>query len=150
MARRAGVRSPGCSTTIWSFTTCVGTLFFPFAGGSSAESAYSFLQILSTSFLGSAGRPGPVGTRLSCGAASGLISGVMLPPPNVSPLLPAVLPFLTNVRSPIAASSSGVWATPTVGSWEKRVRRGEGGNKVKRENESDCQQLGQCTTLSHH
>ena len=70
MARRAGVKSPGCSARIWLSATRAGALLLPLAGGSSAKSIYSFLRILSTSFLGIAGRPRPIGIRLDCEAAS--------------------------------------------------------------------------------
>ena len=61
IVRRIGAKAAACRTMICPSVVCGGGRSFPLAGGSSAKSMYSLPLILSTSFLRSSGRPGPMG-----------------------------------------------------------------------------------------
>ena len=67
------------------------------------KSTYSLARIRSTSLLGNAGKPGPIGVS-NCPCPEPAVS--LLPEPSPPPLEPE------KVRRPSAASSSGEWAPP--------------------------------------
>ena len=122
IVRRVRAKSAASRTTICPSVVCGGGRFFPLAGGNSAKSMYSLPRILSTSFLGSTGRPRPLGIRLCWGDGVPVSADPMCAP--ALPVLLASLPLLSvllaspllavNVRRPSAASSSAEWLPSAV------------------------------------